>query len=104
MLKINKDSRIPAFDKFKSVVKGTLGLQMFKSTEYFIRQAAGSNDCFTVRFKPALNLVPSQLHKAWELIYKDCLEYGLGDPTYVKDYIPEPCIYNNTLIFRIDYK
>ena len=103
MLRINKNIEVCAFEDFKRVVKGTLGLQMFKSSEYSIRQAAHSNDIFTVRFAPSTHLSESSLKMAWVMIYKDCLSYGLCDEWYAIDVIPTPCIDNRTLIFRITY-
>lgn len=102
MLHLTENIKVSAFEDFKNVVKCTLGLQTFKASDYYVRQAAGDN-LFTVRFNPKENLNESQLKQCWLLIYKNCLQHGLGNPTYVKDFIPDPCIYNGTLIFTIEF-
>ena len=103
MLRLNENIKITAFADFKSIVKCALGMQMFKPSDYYIRQAAGTDNLFTIRFSSHTPMSDAQLKRCWEIVYKDCLEHGLGDSCYKKDYMPEPIIDNGTLIFTIDF-
>lgn len=102
MLIINKYSRLDPFEVFKDTVKCVLGEQLFSSRDYSMRIASGN--LYTVCFTKHTNMSINSLSRAWKYIYSELLAKDLGDPNYIPDVIPSPCIHDRTLIFKIEYK
>ena len=103
-LHIGKDTKISIFDKFKNIVKGTMGMQEIRPNMYNLREDVHGR-C-TICFRNP-NYTESRLKMAWKLICKDLNEYaGIIGTGYdnLETWIKNPVINKKTLLFELEYE